>query len=504
MANNKQITKSRYVDYTACPRMFYFTLHNEDKADVSDNYLNSLMQEGILVGRWAHKYFPNTYKVKKDEKDDNYALHLEITSKLLKEGVDVISEATFAVDDLFCAVDLLKKNEDGYDIYEVKACGKNINKHLPSYIPDIAFQKYVLTRCGIKVKHCYIMHLNSDYIRHGDIDVSQLFVIDSFTYDEKFTEHYKHVEENIDEIRRILNLTSAPDYGTRCVSTCPYLKFCHSDLPYPNVVFINGIHKKEAHELIKKGVITYEQVLKEHVEAVEKNPRRKAQVQIGASGLTREFDKVELTKFLKGLKYPLYHLDFETYSQAVPPFDGAFPFQTVPFQYSLHIEKSPGGELIHKEFLAEHFNEMEEIARRLCEEIPIDGMVIAFHVSTEQGILHALADMFPKYSNHLHTIANNAVDLWKVFTSGIYYDVKQGGSNSIKYVMPALCPKMEDAYHALPFVHNGGEAMTAFPKMMEGKRDEEYQRNRIGMLKYCELDTLSMVEILKVLWDAIK
>lgn len=502
--DNKQITKSRYVDYIACPRMFYYTLHNEDEANLSDDYINSLMQEGILVGRWAHKYFPDTHKVKLNEKDDNYKLHLEITQKLIKEGVDVISEATFAYDDLFCAVDLLKKNGDGYDIYEVKACGENIKKHLPSYIPDIAFQKYVLTKCGINVKHCYIMHLNSAYVRNGDIDVKQLFVIDSFTYDETFNEHYKHVEENIDEVRRILNLTKAPEYGEKCGSTCPYLKFCHSDLPYPNVVFINGIHKKEAHELIKQGVVTYEQALKAQVKSVERNPRRKAQVQIGASGLTRQFDKAALTSFLKGLKYPLYHLDFETYSQAVPPFDGAHPFQVVPFQYSLHIEKSPGGELIHKEFLANDFNEMEEIAKRLCEEIPIDGMIIAFHVSTEQGILRALAKLFPKYENHLNTIADHAVDLWKVFTSGIYYDVKQGGSNSIKYVMPALCPNMEDAYHALPFVHNGGEAMTAFPKMMENKNDPKYQEKREGMLRYCELDTLSMVEILKVLWDAIK
>ena len=62
---------------------------------------------------------------------------------------------------------------------------------------------------------------------------------------------------------------------------------------------------------------------------------------------------------------------------------------------------------------------------------------------------------------------------------------------------------MEEAYHQLPLVHNGGQALAMFPKLfkLSGK---ELEQKRKGMLDYCGLDTLSMVEVLNVLWKAIK
>ena len=69
--------------------------------------------------------------------------------------------------------------------------------------------------------------------------------------------------------------------------------------------------------------------------------------------------------------------------------------------------------------------------------------------------------------------------------------------------MPALCPDMAEAYHELPVVHNGGEALAMFPKLVKMK-GEEYDRVRQGMLDYCCLDTLSMVKVLNKLWDVIK
>ena len=49
----------------------------------------------------------------------------------------------------------------------------------------------------------------------------------------------------------------------------------------------------------------------------------------------------------------IYHLDFETYQSAVPPFNGLKPYQQIPFQYSAHYEKN--GKIEHYEFLADGF-----------------------------------------------------------------------------------------------------------------------------------------------------
>ncbi|MCI7220103.1 MAG: DUF2779 domain-containing protein, partial [Bacilli bacterium] len=72
-----------------------------------------------------------------------------------------------------------------------------------------------------------------------------------------------------------------------------------------------------------------------------------------------------------------------------------------------------------------------------------------------------------------------------------------GGSNSIKAVLPALYPNDSELdYHALPVVHNGGEAMDIYPKMLVASQEEK-ERIRDGLLQYCCLDTLAMVKVLR-------
>jgi hypothetical protein len=81
-------------------------------------------------------------------------------------------------------------------------------------------------------------------------------------------------------------------------------------------------------------------------------------------------NKVKIKEFVDTLSYPIYHLDFETFQQPMPEFNGISPFEQIPFQYSLHIEYADGT-LEHKELLAQDgADPRENIAQRLCEDIP--------------------------------------------------------------------------------------------------------------------------------------
>jgi len=55
-------------------------------------------------------------------------------------------------------------------------------------------------------------------------------------------------------------------------------------------------------------------------------------------------------------------------------------------------------------------------------------------------------------------------------------------------------------YHILESIHNGNEAMVAFPAM-ETMTPEDREKTRQNLLKYCELDTLAMVKIWEKLTD---
>ncbi len=209
-------------------------------------------------------------------------------------------------------------------------------------------------------------------------------------------------------------------------------------------------------------------------------------------------NKEIINHFFKSLKFPIYHLDFETMNEAVPPFDGAGCYQQIPFQYSLHIQEAPNGKTTHKEFLGTKLDSEYELAKQLCQDIPLNAMSMSYNMAFEKTVLKHLASRFPDLADHLMNIHDHMVDLLIPFRDCCFYSVKQNGSNSIKFVMPAICPEHADDYHKLPLVHNGGEALAMFPKMLE-MSGQELEQTRQGMLKYCELDTQSMVYVLNAL-----
>ena len=82
--------------------------------------------------------------------------------------------------------------------------------------------------------------------------------------------------------------------------------------------------------------------------------------------------KDKIQSFLSTLKYPIYHLDFETFQQSIPQWKGISPYEQIPFQYSLHIDYGDG-RLEHKEFLAQEGSDpREELVKSLLQDIPQD------------------------------------------------------------------------------------------------------------------------------------
>ena len=125
--------------------------------------------------------------------------------------------------------------------------------------------------------------------------------------------------------------------------------------------------------------------------------------------------------------------------------------------------------------------------------------VTAYKKSFECTRLKELAEAFPDLAEHLLNIQENIIDLLVPFQSGYYYNRAMGGSFSIKSVLPAIFPDDPELdYHNLEGVHNGGEAMTIFPKI-QFMSPEEQKIARHNLLKYCELDTYAMVKV----WEAL-
>lgn len=215
-------------------------------------------------------------------------------------------------------------------------------------------------------------------------------------------------------------------------------------------------------------------------------------------------EEENVKKFLEGLSYPIYFLDFESFQPAIPLYDNSYPYEQIVFQYSLHYIECKGGELKHKEFLAYPDKDpRREVARRLCADIPKNVCVVAYNMGFEKGRIKRLAEIYPDMAEHLMNIYDNIYDLMIPFQKKYYYNKAMKGSYSIKYVLPALFPNEPSLdYHNLEGVHNGAEASSAF-KQMADMSEEDMRAYREHLLKYCKLDTFAMVKIWEKLNEVI-
>lgn len=499
-------SKSKYCGLWQCPKIAWMKKYKPEEAELGGGVL-SRMEAGNKVGDLAMGIFGDYVEVTAYKGDAlDIAKMIEDTKAEMEKGTNIICEASFSYKGLYCAVDILKKEADGWAIYEVKSSTKHIDDYgrkkddKEVYIADISYQKYVLEHCGVKVAGTYLVCLNGDYIFDGTLDLKQLFFISDVA--DTVKREIKNIGHNVEVAEKILSSDKEPDIDININCRKPYMcafwPYCSKHLPEKSVFNIYRLWWSKKIKYYESGWITYPEL---YENAPKLNEKQQRQVEYGIEDKGDYIEKGEIASFLQKLSYPLYFLDFETIQPVIPEFKGTKPYQQIPFQYSLHYIEREGGPLLHKEFLAESGTDPRRaIAKRLCEDIPKDVCVTAYNKAFECTRLKELAAFFPDLSKHLLNIRDNIVDLLEPFQSGYYYNRAMGGSFSIKSVLPALFPNDPDLnYHNLDQIHNGGEAMTIFPQI-QFMPPEEQQTTRHNLLKYCELDTLAMVK----LWEKLK
>ena len=495
-------SKSKYCNYKQCPKMAWLNKYRPELY-VQDSAAEARFVNGNEVGDLAMGLFGDFVEV--TVKDINGKINIpemiENTKECIKNGVQNICEASFEYNGLYCVVDILRQDGDGYAIYEVKSSTHPENY---AYIVDISYQKYVLEKCGLKINKTFTVTIDSSYVRGDDLDIKALFKITDLT--DIVIKEQASVEATLKEAEEYLASREEPqkNISRACFEpySCGYWQHCSAHLPTPSVFDLYRLSKAKKFEYYNMGIVSFDDIEKT---GWFLSPQINNQVQYYLHDKGIYADKEGIKKFLDTLSYPLYFLDFETMQSIIPQFKGVSPYAQVPFQYSLHYIEEEGGELKHKEFLAQSGEDPRRtIAESLCENIPDNACCLAYNKSFECARLGELATLFPDLSIHLMAIRHNMKDLLDVFKGGLYYRKEIGGSFSIKSVLPAMFPNDPELdYHNLDGVHNGTEAMNVFP-IIQFLPEEEQEIARHNLLKYCELDTYAMVKIWQELNNLVK
>ena len=484
------LSKSKYCSGLQCKKILWL---EENKPEEKEESNESILEQGTKVHDYAKKLFGNNTNI---EYNSELKVMISDTQRALKENASVITEASFTYNDNFASIDILKCIKNGYEIYEVKSSSeiKDI------YIDDISYQYYILNNLNMNVVKCFIVYINNKYVRKGELDLDELFIKEDVT--DLVLQKQKEVEKNIKDINTFMeNKKEADDMiSENCFKPydCPFFKYCTKHLPKKNVFTVPNLHLDKKIDFYKRGIYTYKDLLNEDL-----NDNYKKVLDYEVNNKEDYINKDKLKEFLNTLTYPLYFLDFETYSVPIPEFDGVRPYEKIPFQYSLHYIEND--ELKHKEFLAVPDKDPRRVlAESLVNDIPKDVCTLAYNMGFEKGVIKNLANLYPDLSNHLMNIHDNIKDLMVPFQQKDYYTKDMDGSYSIKYVLPALFPNDPELnYKNLDLIHNGSEAMNTFAILgtMDKNEQEEYRK---ALLKYCKLDTYAMVKIYYKILEVIK
>lgn len=488
------LSKSKYCQGIQCKKILWLNKYKPEEIAELNN--DTILENGTKVGEIAKHLFGDYINI---EFNENLQEMIKYTQNVINNNeFAVITEASFNYDNNFCSVDILIKKNNDYEIYEAKSS----TELKDVYIDDISYQRYVLSNLGYNVTKTSVVHINSSYIRNGELELDKLFTIEDVT--DITLSKQEEIKENINLINEYILQTEEPseDLSMNCHNPypCPYFKYCTKHLPEQNVFKVREMRMTKKLELYKDNKYSYDDLLKEKI-----NDKYKQQIEFELYQKDPIINKEKIKEFLDNLYYPLYFLDFETYQQPIPMYDGISPYMQIPFQYSLHYIETENSNLEHKEFLAEpNTDPRRALAERLIEDIPKDSCVLAYNMMFEKMVIKNLANLYEDLSDHLMNIYNNMQDLIVVFKSRDYYTKEMLGSYSIKYVLPALFPNDPELdYHNLDLIHNGSEASGNYANLGTYSQDEQ-DKIKKALLKYCELDTYAMVKIWQKLNEVTK
>jgi len=483
-----RLSKSKYLAGLQCQKRLYLAVRSPELATKPDEQTQILLDVGSAIGELARTRFPGGVLVETDHRHPTEALRR--TEALLQDpSVTAIFEGAFLFQDVLVRVDILERVHRGRDglpawrIIEVKSSTRVKDVHLH----DLAIQSYVLTGAGVSLTGSWLMHINTPYVYSGgELDLEQLFALRDVTAGVEARQ--PDVPARLAAMKGTLAASCPPaiepDGHCHAPYECPFWDHCTKDKPARWVYHLPG------------GERVFQQLIKKGIETIDEIPPG-----FRLSSLQRRVkDDVEwvgprLEAALRSVRYPVHHLDFETFMPAIPKFPLTRPYQMIPTQWSNHLE-SEDGEVSRAEYLCmEARDPREEIAEALLESVGKEGSICVYS-EYERHILETLCQAVPSLERELRLVIARLWDLFPVIRDNYYHPEFQG-SFSIKSVLPALVPSLK--YDNLE-IQEGSLAAQQYQRMVFEETDwVEKARIREALLRYCERDSLGMLEIRRVL-----
>jgi predicted RecB family nuclease len=476
----------------ALPRRYVLQFHecaaSPKLAAQADDADYAILEQGREVGLLARQLFPSGIEV-----DGSAGLDraIRITKELVANPeVSAIFEGAFLYRDVVVKTDiLLRRKENLWRLVEVKST-TDLKEH---HAQDLEIQSYVVSHSGVSLGSIWLAHINRSYALAGEtVDSRQFFVFHNLT--QRIRDLQPQIESDLRSQFRVLAVPTPPDVptGPHCIDpfTCEFFHYCNPPKPADYIGYLPRLSVSALQQLQEMGVDSIHDIPADF-DLTEFQRRVCTAMQTGQPWFGEE-----LKNEFSSLHYPLYFMDFETVNPAIPRFVGMHPYDHVPFQWSVHVQRGPGAAPEHFEFLAMDARDpRKDFISSLCDALGDAGSIIVYNQQFESQRLWELAGWVLEYAEQIRGIQRRLWDLLPVVRSHIYHPAF-GGSFSLKAVLPALVPEM--SYDGME-VANGQAAGLAWQAMIAANDECERDAKRRALLAYCGQDTLALVRVLEAL-----
>ena len=492
-----RLSKSSYMMGRQCPKALWLYKHRKDIAPVFSEQSAARMESGETLHQLARRYFQEYFGggVLIDHEPWEIRETLESTRKHIEEGQKIIFEASALREgkqNCYARIDVLRAaSARTWDLIEIKSSTRVYEQH----IEDLAFQYYVFTGAGYEIKRCFLMYINREYARRGELEPQALFHLEDLSL--AVRDCQKEVENTLQELGSAMSKTRMPEVSVspHCYApyTCRYYEHCWKDIPEYNLYSVYRNSKKEQDKL--------EQVLRK-TKSLDARGISPDLYPSGIKGVDVECyqkNKIHVNRralrgWLKKLRCPLYFLDYETMMPPIPLYDRMRPYQQVVFQFSLHVQKHIRAGLKHHSFLHRRRSDPRKAflqkLLRLCKS---KGSIIVYNAAFEKTRNSELSLAFPKYAKKLKALNARIVDIALPFRRRYLYHPKQHSSYSLKAVLPLFS---QLSYEDMA-ISDGGMAMDAYQNFQKGMfPKKELPKLWHDLEEYCKQDTYAMVVLL--------
>ena len=237
-----QLTKTDFIQYLDCPKSLWFLKKHPEHYPHGEfsTFHQKLVREGYEVERYVRQFFEGTG-------DRDVSFQAEFRSG---EG-------------LYARVDALENMSDGTTaLFEIKSSTsvKTDSKH--NHLKDACFQKICAERTGKKIERVFLVHLNSDYVRNGEINPSEMLVFADIT--KAVNEIVAETTTEIDAALAFLKTDHGMD-GCSCTEKtranhCDAFSVFNTDVPSPSIYSLPRLRANKIRALRSMNVLRLQDV----------------------------------------------------------------------------------------------------------------------------------------------------------------------------------------------------------------------------------------------------